>query len=490
MHELLTVSGLELARRIRAGRVSALEVVEAHITRILARNPALNAVVAERFEAARGEARLADRRLAERGPDGLPPFHGVPCTLKENFSIEGLPWTSGLVSRKGLRVKRDAPAVQRLRAAGAIPLGVTNVSELCMWMEAHNHVYGRTGNPYAPRRIVGGSSGGEGASVGAGFAPFGLGSDIGGSLRMPAFFNGVFTHKATGGLIPNTGQFPLARRGPVLRMLTTGPLCRRAEDLWPLVKLLAGPDGQDEGCREIALGDPDAVRAGALRVFDCRAEALGGAEPTLLEAQERAARALGARGARVERAVLPLVRGQMDALTLWAARLHYEDGTPYKALMAGGPDETPVDARRELLRALLGRSRHTLPSILLGVLEDLAESRPGSRGDRFLRRQLERGREVKAALEAMLGDDGVMLFPSHPRVAPRHNVPLLHPFAWVHTALFNVLEVPVTQVPLGLDRRGLPLGVQVVAGPGRDHLGVAVARFLEADLGGWTPPPA
>src|SRR5207253_4609005 len=113
-----------------------------------------------------------------------------PCTIKESIALTGMPHTAGLVARKGTLAGADAPTVARLRAAGAIPLGVTNTSELCMWMESNNRVYGRTGSAYDPSRTAGGSSGGEGAIVGAAGAPFGLGSDIGGSIRMPAFFNG------------------------------------------------------------------------------------------------------------------------------------------------------------------------------------------------------------------------------------------------------------------------------------------------------------
>ncbi|HSA20240.1 MAG TPA: amidase, partial [Myxococcota bacterium] len=396
------------------------------------------------------------------------------------------PWTSGLVSRQGLSPIRDAPAVARLRAAGGIPLGVTNVSELCMWMESHNRVYGVARNPYDPTRIVGGSSGGEGAIVGAGGSPFGLGSDIGGSLRLPAFFNGVFTHKCTGGLVPNTGQFPLAH-GPVLRMLTTGPLCRRAEDLMPLLRVLAGPDGQDEGCQALPLGDPAAVRPDAVRVLDARAVALGGAEPALLTAQDRAADALGALGAAVERVELPELGGPgglLEALSLWAARLHFEDGTSYKELLADHTGRPAVNGWAEAARLLLGRSDHTLPSVLLALLEDLAGPT-----ERLLRKALVQGQQMRRALAERLGRDSVILFPSYPRVAPRHREPLRRPFAWVYTALWNALELPVTQVPLGLDARGLPLGVQVVGGPCQDHLTIAVAQWLERERGGWVPPP-
>src|SRR5699024_2538512 len=138
---------------------------------------------------------------------------------------EGMPNTAGVVSRVGLRATEDATSVARYRQAGAIPIGVTNTSEACMWMESNNKVYGRSNNPYDITRIVGGSSGGEGAIIGAGVVPFGLGSDVGGSIRMPAFFNGVFGHKASSGLIPNSGQFPPIE-GEGLRYLSTGPLAR------------------------------------------------------------------------------------------------------------------------------------------------------------------------------------------------------------------------------------------------------------------------
>ncbi|MFW5740001.1 MAG: amidase, partial [Myxococcota bacterium] len=240
MDPLLTLSATRLARMIRTRAVSSREVVDAHIRHVEAVNPALNAMVADRFEQAREEARAADERVAREDPSELPPLFGVPCSIKEAFALEGMPNTAGLVSRVGSRATTDATAVRRLRAAGAIPLGVTNVSELCMWMESDNRVYGRTRNPYDLGCTAGGSSGGEGAIIAAGGTPFGLGSDVGGSIRMPAFFNGIFGHKPTGGLIPNTGQFPIAHN-EARRYLTTGPLCRRAEDLYPLVQILAGP---------------------------------------------------------------------------------------------------------------------------------------------------------------------------------------------------------------------------------------------------------
>jgi fatty acid amide hydrolase 2 len=475
---LCRLSGVELARRIRERRLTSQEAVEAHIGRIAQVNPALNAVVAERFAAARQEARRADALTRTADPASLPPFHGVPCTIKECFALTGLPNTGGLVARRGRLATSDATGVGRLRAAGAIPLGVTNVSELCMWMESSNCVYGRTNNPYDRSRIVGGSSGGEGAIIAAGGSPFGLGSDVGGSIRMPAFFNGVFGHKPTGGLVPGSGQFPIAH-GAALRYLTTGPLCRRAADLWPLLALLAGPDGQDAGCTAMPLGDPAAVRVADLTVVTVPDNGVNHVAPELGAAQERAAAALAAAGARVIERRVPRLRRSFD---IYAGMLASAGGPTFASLMGEG---VPVNAALELGRWLLGRSDHTLPAIVLAAIQTLADLMPGA-----MAAAVAEGRRLRAELDELIGPRGVMLYPSYPEPAPRHNWPLLHPYRWVYTAIVNVMELPATQVPLGLSAAGLPLGVQVVGPHGQDHLTVAVALELERRLGGWVPPGA
>src|SRR3954467_14819670 len=260
-------SARELAAAIRSGRLSAREVVEAHAWRLHRCQPRTNALARDRFAPALGEPDAADARIAAAGdPAGLPPFLGVPCTIKESIGLRGMPNSAGVVALRDRRAERTAPAAQRLIDAGFIPLGVTNTSELTMWIESENRVYGRTRNAYDPRRTAGGSSGGEGAAVGSGGSPVGLGSDIGGSIRLPAFFNGVFGHKPSPGLVPNTGQFP-STEGEAARMLTMGPLTRRAEDLMPVVRLISGPGGHDERAVEIELGDPDTVSMTGRRVF-------------------------------------------------------------------------------------------------------------------------------------------------------------------------------------------------------------------------------
>jgi fatty acid amide hydrolase 2 len=415
---------------MREGRVSSREVVEHHIEAIERVNPTINAVVRPRFGEARREADEADRRLRTRPLAELPPLHGVPCTIKECFALTGMPQTSGLVSRRSFVSPSDATAVARLRRAGAIPLGVTNLSEVCMWMESANRVYGRTNNPYDARRTAGGSSGGEGAIVGAGASPFGLASDIGGSIRGPAFFNGVFGHKPTGGLVPTTGQYP-ALSAHARRILTTGPIARRAEDLMPLLRILAGPDGGDPGCIELPLLDPAAVDLRSLTVIDVS-----------------------------------------------------DEDVPFATTLGDG---TPVPGFRELLKWIVGRSDHTFMPLVLTLFEPIARAFRG-----LSKRFVEMGRRLCAAIDEAIGDHGVILYPVYPTTAPRHSVPILDylrlRFPSGYQGIFNVLELPSTAVPLGLDRRGLPLGMQVVGPHGGDHLTIASAMALEEALGGWVPP--
>ncbi|HRI66316.1 MAG TPA: amidase, partial [Polyangium sp.] len=207
--ELAATSATGLALLVRRKKVSPVELVDAFIKRIEVENPALNAVVANRFELARDEARAATERVMQTdSPDELPAFWGVPCTIKEGIAVEGMPNSAGVFARRDIRADRDAVVVRRLRDVGAVVLGVTNMAEGGMWLETDNRVYGRTTNPWDHARIPGGSSGGEAAILGAGASPFGIGSDVGGSIRIPAAFCGIFGHKPTGKLVPNTGYWP------------------------------------------------------------------------------------------------------------------------------------------------------------------------------------------------------------------------------------------------------------------------------------------
>jgi fatty acid amide hydrolase 2 len=473
-------SASDLARAIRGGEVSSREVVRAHVDRLRAVQPRLNAVAADRFEAALAEAEAADNSIAAAGEhEALPPLLGVPCTIKESIALAGMPNCAGLLSRRDHRAAETAPAARRLFDAGAIPLAVTNTPELCLAIETHNFVYGRTRNAYDPRRVAGGSSGGEGAAVGAGGSPIGLGSDIAGSIRLPAFFNGVFGHKCSAWLVPNTGHFPPVE-GEVTRMFSMGPLARRAKDLMPVLRIIAGPDGIDPFTRSVELGDPAGVDLRGLPVVVSEEASVIPVRRELRDACERAAAALA--GARVRR--VPL-RSMRRALDYYLTAISAGSTQTVRELLEAEVGET---ARLTLRRAGWGAVRrhgpHTLPTVLLLASEALAARTP----ERHTRRALAAGKALAAEVEAVL-EDGVLLHPPHPRVAPRHGRTVGRTWVLTPTAVFNLLGLPVTQVPLGLNPNGLPLGVQVVAGMDRDHVAIAAALELERAFGGWVPPP-
>lgn len=474
--DLLRASATTLAARIRSGELSCAEVVHAHIHYAQQINPRLNALVCDRFDEARREADAADVALRHKDPATLGALHGVPCSIKESFALAGMPNSAGLVARRDVIASEDAEAVRRVRAAGAIPMGVTNVPELCMWYETHNYIYGRTNNAYSEHHICGGSSGGEGALVGSGASPFGLGSDIGGSIRMPAFFNGVFGHKPTGGLVPSTGQYPRSQ-GAALRYYATGPLCRRAQDLEVLTGLLAGPDGKDLSCREDIGLRRDCVDVSGLRVFVMEQNGMIAASPEIRAGVRRASEGLKSLGCEVS--VLTM-QDFSRSFEVWSAMLGSSEGPSFAQLLGQGE---PVRVGRELWRWGRRESAHTLPALLLAMVEKVTQL-----ASRQVAEHIERGGRMREQLSQMLGEDGILLFAPFPEVAPRHLHPLYKPAHFAYTGIFNVLEFPVTQVPMGLGEAGLPLGVQVVAGHGQDHVCLAVARQLEDLFGGWVPP--
>jgi fatty acid amide hydrolase 2 len=477
-HPLTERSALDLAAAIRGGELRSREVVEAHIDVIERRNGELNALIAERFEAALADADAADERVAAAPDAGeLPPLLGVPCTIKESFAVAGLPHCAGLHHRRGHIATEHATAVERLVTAGAIPLGVTNVSELTLWIESTNRVYGRTHNAYDRRRTAGGSSGGEGAAVGAGFAPFGIGTDFGGSVRIPAFFNGVFGHKPTGCLVPHTGHFPAPDGKVGSSMLGIGPLARRAEDLWPVITAITGPDGIDETVEPIELGDPTDVSIEGLEVTISDESTVWPVSLELRNARVRAARALAERGARVRRVSLRGLRGAIEPY-LDAVR---QSGNLTELLDREGYEFPPL--RRLLVDGARRRSVHTSALVISHLAERLSQRMP----ERLERRAA----AARKALEGEVADaigDGVLLHPPFARVAPRHGATVGRPWILAPQAAFNLLGLPATEVPLGLGRRGLPLGVQVAAAKGADHRCVAVALCLEQAFGGWVPP--
>jgi fatty acid amide hydrolase 2 len=470
-------SGIDLARAIRSGETSSREVVEAHIECLERTHSRINAVVVNRFDRAREEADTADALVAGASdPASLPPLHGVPCTIKESIAMLGMPNCAGLVSRREWRSTENAPTVQRLLDAGAIPLGVTNTPELCLWIETENRAYGRTNNAYDPARTAGGSSGGEGAAVGSGGSPIGLGADIGGSIRIPAFFNGVFGLKPSPGLVPSTGQFPTTKTETAAMMLTIGPLARRAEDLMPVLRIIAGPDGVDPYARTAQLGDPADVSIADTRILLSEGSSFKQVSREMRAARLRAAEALERAGATVESVSL---RSMRRALELYLAVLKLEAGVSVADLIVA-EGSAAITLRSGLRR----QGPHTRALRLLLMSEWMTGKLPQGR----LRKAVLARRAFQDEVTAAIGD-GVLLHPTHPRVAPRHGRTVGKPWLLTTTAVFNLAGLPVAQIPLGLNERGLPLGVQAAAGPDRDHVAVAVALELERAFGGWVPPP-
>jgi fatty acid amide hydrolase 2 len=385
-----------------------------------------------------------------------------------------MPHTGGLLWMKDRRADRDATVVQRVKAAGAIIMGVTNIPEGGIWMETYNAIYGRTRNPWNLGRTSGGSSGGEGALVSCGAAPFGIGSDVGGSIRIPAAFCGTVGHKPSGGLVPNTGHFPAHNSHGAGTYLCTGPLTRTVDDAWLLLSVLAGPDGADPSCTTMPLGDPDAVDISRLVVYPMETTGRVAVWKGVRGRIQAAADALEAQGATIRSPDLPLMKHAMD---IWAAMLADISEESYCDILA---ERGRLNPWLEILRLWSGFGRHTWAALIIAGVDRFIDLLPGRK-----RKLVQMGRELQQSLEAALDDNGVLLFPPYSRTAPRHWRPWLTPFDPQVTAIFNVMESPVTQVPCGFDKKGLPYGVQVVGARGMDHLTIAAARVIEAAHGGW-----
>lgn len=465
-----------LAELIARRHVSAVEVVDAHVARIEAVNPRLNALVGQRFAEARREASEADARVKRGGV--LPSLLGVPITIKEFIGVTGQSWTAGLTVRRGRIAETDAVVVQRMRAAGAIVLGVSNIPEGGMWMETYNPIYGRTNNPWDVARTPGGSSGGEAALVSVGASALGIGSDIAGSVRIPAGMCGVVAHKPTELLVPNTGHWGDSGV-EAERMLCIGPIGRCVRDVEVALEIIAGPDGESRATRRLAPRDPIDLRG--LRVFPVTATGRVRIAPAMRAAVDRAARALAARGADV----VPL-----DDAT-WRRLFGKSLGTWLRGLADAGEEASfaelvgegePVRLLPEFVRILLGKPRFATATLGLVALERLTAPL-----EKFTLANVRPVVEIRDELERVLGDRGVILHPPYSRPAPRHMRSLLTPFDAVCTALFSVTGLPSTVVPVGFDSRHLPLAVQVVGRRGADRLTLAAAHAVEDACGGWSP---
>lgn len=483
MNELLKFSAMELAQKIAKQEVSPTEVLEVHIAQIEKVNPALNAMVEDDFARARQKA-LAQTELLTRNTSDLPPLFGVPFTVKEMFAYEGMKRTGGSIHHRNDVMAEDATVVARLKNAGAIPMCTTNVPELGFWFETHNPIYGRTNNPYDLTRTCGGSSGGEAALIGAGASPFGIGSDIGGSIRMPASFCGIFGHKPSRYYLPLTGHFPYQPQDFTTDIkypyTSSGPLSRRARDLIPLMKILMGADPQDPSTLDARLKDAPKTWEGR-KVLVCPSPVFHGArrvDDELSQSVRNCGSLFEQLGANVEE-LNP--RFFLRAASFWFAALKSTKNKNLYEMLMGGTDKS-FSVGKEMLMLAAGKGRYTLPNLVVSLAEILETS------TKDLTKELAALDKMKQDLDELLGEDGILIFPMHSRVAPKHRAPLLTPLDFIYTGIFTTLGNPATSVPMGLNDNGLPLGVQVISRHGNDHLTLGCAEFLETTFGGWQPP--
>lgn len=455
MNDSIRASAAQTARAIQAGEVSSVTVVTAYLERIDAINPRLNAVVQTTGAAALQRAHEADAALARGVIWG--PLHGVPMTIKDSFETAGVVTTAGTKGLESYIPERDATVVARLRAAGAILLGKTNVPEITLRFATDNHVYGRTNNPYDPARIPGGSSGGAAAIVAACGSPFDIGSDTGGSIRIPAHFCGIAGLKPTAGRVPRSGHIPFLELGASEAFTQVGPLARRVEDLALILPIIAGPGGLDPAAVPVPLRNSASVELKELRVT-CYID-VGLAPPPSPEtsaAVRDAAAALAEIGASVREEPPP---GVEEARSLWTG-LFVSDGG------AGV---------RRLLEKLGTRQMHPfLEWTRQG--EDLPTSQYTQLFTRWNR--------LRSEGLAFLQRYDVIICPVNATPATLHGEPT--PFGYTYP--YNLLGWPVAVVRCASSPEGLPIGVQIVAHPWREDVALAVAGFLEEAFGGWREP--
>ncbi|CAK1586701.1 unnamed protein product [Parnassius mnemosyne] len=470
-HAILTESATSLARKIKTGELKSEDLVRAVIERIKEVNPILKAVVADRYDSALEDAREVDRLVAAglSKENAQKPFLGVPFTTKESQEMKGFCYTLGLWSRRMVKSTEDSEAVLLLKKAGAIPLAATNLPELLVWQETRNPVYGMTYNPQHSGRSPGGSSGGEAALSASYATPISLCSDIGGSTRMPAFYCGVFGHHPTAGTTSTKGV--VFRKGGEETMLCLGFISKHAEDLGPLTKVIADDKAK--------LMDLDK----SINIKDIKFYYLDSAEDHFVSPVRQEMKNV------MQRAIAKITQDVTDTANapqkymhegfnhmyrLWSYWMKKEPDD-YEAFYAGNGKRP--NAFLELAKKMLGMSHHCLFTILR-LFELQLLPKVDSEWAENLTKQM------KDDLFGKLGDNGVLLLVSSPHAAPFHYSSLLRPFNFCYFSIVNVLKCPATQVPLGTNSIGLPIGIQVLAAPYNDALCLAVAKYLEKEFGG------
>ncbi|KYQ50275.1 Fatty-acid amide hydrolase 2 [Trachymyrmex zeteki] len=477
------LSATKLAKKIREGEITSSEVVQEYIMRIKEVNSFINAVVDERFVDAIIEAQNYDKQLKEgkfdiKTLEKEKPLYGVPITIKECCAVKGCSHTGCTLPRKGIKADCDAAVVEMLRNAGAIPLCVTNTPEMSGGYDSTNLLYGRTCNPYDTRYSAGGSSGGEGALLGAGGSLIGIGSDLAGSIRVPAFLNGIFGFKPTSGIIPSNGHFPFTEDKYFHKIITFGPMTRYAEDLGLLMKVMTSKCNHD-----LRLDVP--VDLGQIRIY--YRQSLDKTFGVLSMSEEiencvlKAANHFARYNVRVEKLPIEWPGTIIDiALT---AFLNMKE--PPQLLLDASNPKHRKNVNVEIMKSLFGLSQHTKQLIFFNL--PLETHFPFTESE--ISHYTKHAEEIRQKLLDLLGDNGVFIYPTfRKQFLPQFVICEMMSIA--NCGIFNIFGFPAVHVPMGLNHEGMPIGVQVIAAPYQDRLCLAVAKELDIAFGGWVPPSA
>ena len=475
----------EMLAALRARRVSAVELHDLHRRRIERHNPTINALVETDFDRARRDAETADARRA-RGDDA--PLLGLPMTLKESMNVRGLRTTCGMPVWKDFRSEHDAPVTTRVRGAGASIMAKTNVPPMLADWQSANPVYGRTNNPWDLARTPGGSTGGGAAALATGLTPLEYGSDIGGSIRVPAAFCGVFGHRPSETAMPKSGQFPFPPMpNAAVVMGVQGPLARSAEDLELGLDVAAGPDTGEDVAWSLVI--PPARHA---RLADFRVAVLPGIDWVPLDAEialalDDLAGRLGRLGGHVK---------TVQPETLGDHRAHY---TLYLTLLAAvTSSRTPPDARRERIAVQRTRDDEWSRASLRGM-----ESAAPDYITWFAQRE-----QYRAAWRAFFRDWDVLLAPvfftpAYPHVEkpwpptpasiadtlPVNGARVLEELGLFYPSVATLAGQPATAFPVGLTTRGLPIGLQAIGPYLEDRTPLRFAALVARESSGFTRPP-
>ena len=478
MAELAFSTAAEIARRIRSRELGSLEAVDFFIDRIERLDATVNAVAVRDFERARAAARDADGVSQPAGA-----LHGVPMTVKEGYHLAGLPTTFGYPELADNTPDWDADCVARYKGAGAILLGKTNMALGGADFQTYNDLYGTTNNPWDPARVPGGSSGGSAAALAAGLTPLEAGSDIGGSIRNPAHFCGVYGHKPTFGIVPQTGHSTVIAPGAATDLVVCGPMARCAEDLAVSLDIVGGPAALDAPGWRLGLPPPTKTRLADYRVAIWADDANAPVDREIAQRAVAIGETLAKLGARVSDCARPAIdarRGHETYLEL----LH--------SVMAAGVGAERVEKNRRYAAAT-DPADHSDRAIMSRAM---VLSHAGWLGDNSRREAL------RYAWRAFFDDWDILVCPQMAVTAFPHDhspmqtrtvtvngqpQPYFQQLFW--SGLVTAPYLPSTVFPAGLSADGLPIGLQAVGAAYHDYVTIEFTRLLAREIGGFQAPP-